>query len=81
MITERKLIGRTADHLELDLDEIKTAKVHSIKFAQESIVEELVETEENRKGRFRKLAPKCDADGIWRVGSRQKEHEPCSFYL
>ena len=50
-----------------------------MKFAQKDISEELVNAADNGKGSFRKLAPKIDDDGIWRVGSRMKNYVPFTF--
>ena len=47
-----------------------------MKFAQQGIAEELKEAVESGRGRFRKLAPSVDEDGVYRVGSRLKNHVP-----
>ena len=47
-----------------------------MKFAQEGIADELKDAVVNGKGRFRKLAPEVDRDGVYRVGSRLKNHVP-----
>ncbi len=57
--------------------------VHSksllLRYAQKDILEELVNAAENGKGSYRKLAPKIDDDGVWRVGSRMKNFVPFTF--
>ena len=40
------------------------------------MIPELLLGKEKGVGRYRKLAPTCDADGVWRVGSRLKSFVP-----
>ena len=79
VFSRRTLKVRTAGHLELDLDELKTAKLGLIKFSQQSMVEDLKQAAEKRTGRYRKLAPMVDEDGVWRVGTRLINHVPFTF--
>ena len=60
----------------LTSEEVNCAKIDLVKFSQKGIVKELTEAAEEGKGRFRKLAPVVDQDGVWRVGSRLKNHVP-----
>ena len=64
------------DHIELGAAEVKEAKMNLIKFSQKGMVKELKEAAEEGKGRYRKLAPAVDEQGLWRVGSRLKHHVP-----
>ena len=38
-----------------------------------------LELAKSGKGRFRRLAPKLDDDGLWRVGSRVRQHVPFTY--
>ena len=58
--------------------EIARAKCLLIKYAQKSSVKELQQATDG-KGRYRKLAPKLDQDGIWRVGTRMRNFVPFTF--
>ena len=60
----------------LSLEEVKRAKYVLIKYAQKELVTELHEASESGTGRFRKLAPTLDDDGVWRVGSRLRNFVP-----
>ena len=60
----------------LTVDEIKQSKLVIVKHAQKEISGELSEAVESGTGRFRKLAPTLDDDGVWRVGSRMKNRVP-----
>ena len=60
----------------LEHEEVKGARCLLVKFAQEDIKEELEEAIQNGKGRFRKLAPVLDENGIYRVGSRMQNIVP-----
>ena len=59
--------------------EVSFAREVMVKFAQKELVEELKEASEKGTGRFRKLAPVVDLDGIWKVGSRLKNFVPFTF--
>jgi hypothetical protein len=59
-----------SDHVELNAEEITAAKIWLIRFAQKGMETELKDAVENGQGRYRKLAPVADQDGIYRVGSR-----------
>ena len=59
----------------LEAEEIRRAKLLLIKYAQKDIEKEL-KLSELGKGRYRRLAPKLDNDGLWRVGSRIRHHVP-----
>ena len=48
-------------------------------FAQKDMVTELKEALKKGTGRYRKLAPMKDEDGVYRVGSRLKNHVPFTF--
>ena len=50
-----------------------------IKYAQKSSVKELQQASSEGKGRYRKLAPVLDDNGIWRVGSRMRNFVPFTF--
>ncbi len=68
------------DRSELKAGEVREAKVHLIKFAQKGMIKDLKEAAEEGKGRsYRKLAPMLDDKGVWRVGSRLKNHVPFTF--
>ena len=56
--------------------ELSRAKAILLKYAQKDSVKDLLEAEKEGKGRFRKLAPLQDDDGLYRVGSRMKHHVP-----
>ena len=60
----------------LSFEELEGAKVVLLKKVQKEIVVDLVLAAERGVGRFRKLAPVCDAKGVWRVGSRLKTFVP-----
>ena len=60
----------------LTVDEVRQAKVVIIKHAQKEIHSELSKAVESGTGRFRKLAPTLDDDGVYRVGSRMKNRVP-----
>ena len=60
----------------LSYEEVKNAKRVLIRYAQKEIEPELMEASQSGKGRFRKLAPVVDEDGIWRVGSRMRNLVP-----
>ena len=59
--------------------QLQHAKQLLLKFAQKEIVNELKQAADTGKGRFRRLAPTIDDDGIWRVGSRIRQHVPFTF--
>ena len=59
--------------------EVNNARQVILKFAQKELIEELTEAKEKGTGRFRKLAPVVDEEGIWRVGSRLKNFVPFTF--
>ena len=60
----------------LSSDELQRAKITLLKYVQKKIVVDLSLAAEKGVGRFRKLAPICDANGVWRVGSRLKNFVP-----
>ena len=73
----RRIVKVTpSDHIELEAGELKQAKIQLVKFAQQGIADELKDAVDNGKGRFRRLAPEVDGDGVYRVGSRLKNHVP-----
>ena len=55
--------------------ELRRAKHLLLMFAQKDIQSELLASVSG-KGRFRRLAPAVDEDGLWRVGSRIRQHVP-----
>ena len=57
----------------LSYDEVKAATTFIVKEVQKCIESELLLSDEG-KGRFRKLAPLKDEEGVWRVGSRMRNH-------
>ena len=59
----------------LEAEEIRRAKQLLIKYAQKDIEAEL-KLSDTGKGRYRRLAPTLDSDGLWRVGSRIRHHVP-----
>ena len=59
----------------LEAEEIRRAKQLLIKYAQRDIASEL-HLSKAGKGRFRRLAPTLDCDGLWRVGNRIRHHVP-----
>ena len=60
----------------LTCDEVKSAKTFIVKEVQKEIEHELIEAADTGKGRFRKLAPVKDDDGVWRLGSRLRNFVP-----
>lgn len=56
----------------LDAGELSRAKTILVKYAQKGLVSELQNAVNTGKGKFRKLAPLVDEDGVWRVGSRMR---------
>ena len=59
--------------------EVNYARKVMLKFVQKELVEDLTEAKEKGTGRFRKLAPVVDEDGIWRVGERLINFVPFTF--
>ena len=59
--------------------EVIRAKHLLLKFAQKNIESELKIAADLGKGRFRRLAPTVDEDGLWRVGSRIRQYVPFTF--
>jgi len=53
----------------LSAKELRRSKKVLVIHAQEELVPELKRAAESGSGRFKKLAPVLDKDGIWRVGS------------
>ena len=64
------------DHIELEAGEVNQAKMSLIKFCQKGMIKELKQGAEKGTGRYRKLAPSVDKEGVWRVGSRLKNYVP-----
>ena len=62
----------------LRTEEIRSAKKKLIRFAQKELVAELKKAVVG-KGRFRKLAPMEDSEGIFRVGGRLRNFVPFTF--
>ena len=62
--------------LRLWFEEVRASKMIIIKEAQKEIELELKEAADSGKGRFRKLAPVKDQEGVWRVGSRLRNYVP-----
>ena len=60
----------------LTCDELRKSRVLIVKEAQREIEIELNEAATSGTGRFRKLAPLKDQEGIWRVGSRLRNFVP-----
>ena len=56
----------------LDAGELSRARTILIKYSQRKLVPELEKAANAGKGKFRKLAPVLDEDGVWRVGSRMR---------
>ena len=56
----------------LDCNEIRKAKMVLMRYIQRSLEEELC----NSSGRFKRLSPMKDTEGVWRVGSRLKRFVP-----
>ena len=56
--------------------ELLKAKTTVIKYVQKDMVIELSLAKDKGAGRYRKLAPSCDGDGVWRVGSRLHNFVP-----
>ena len=69
-------LDKKPSSLSLSTNELQKAKTTIIKYSQKDLVVELALAEQQGVGRFRKLAPKCDENGIWRVGSRLKNFVP-----
>lgn len=63
----------------LAVEEIRTAKNKLIKYVQKDLTMELKEASDKGKGRYRKLAPVLDKEGVWRVGSRLRHFVPFTF--
>ena len=60
----------------LTADELDRAKTTIIKYAQKDMIVELSLAAEKGTGRYRKLNPSCDNNGVWRIGARLKNHVP-----
>ena len=60
----------------LDCEEIKNAKLVIVKQVQQELQPELSEAANTGKGRFCKLSPTQDEEGVWRVGSRMRNRVP-----
>ena len=60
----------------LSSTELQKAKVILLKYIQKDMVQELLLAKQKGVGRYRKLAPVCDAEGVWRVGSRLQNFVP-----
>ena len=60
----------------LSAEELRKAELTLIKYAQKDLVVELALAAGKGVGRFRKLAPVCEDDGVWRVGRRMKNFVP-----
>ena len=60
----------------LTCDEVRSSKRLIVKEAQREIESDLNEAATSGKGKFRKLAPVKDQEGIWRVGSRLRNYVP-----
>ena len=56
--------------------DIVRAKNLLLKYAQKDISSDLKVSADTGKGRFKRLAPSLDEDGVWRVGSRMRQHVP-----
>ena len=65
-----------AAHFELQTKEIQNARKKLILFAQKGMLKELQQAKDEGVGRYRKLAPMMDDDGLWRVGSRLRNFVP-----
>ena len=66
------------EHIELSAENVQAAKTYLIKFVQKGMKKELEEARDG-KGRYRKLAPVVDDKGVFRVGTRLKNHVPFTF--
>ena len=55
----------------LSADELAQAKTSLIKYSQRQMLPDLLKAAVG-KGKFRKLCPKIDGEGVWRVGSRMR---------
>ena len=62
----------------LTAEEVRRAKQLLLMYAQKDMLPEL-KLAETGKGRYRRLAPVLDEDGLWRVGSRVRHHVPFTF--
>ena len=58
--------------------EVQRGKFLLLKHAQKEMLPEL-QLAESGKGRYRRLAPVLDEEGLWRVGSRVRHHVPFTF--
>ena len=59
----------------LTAQEVKRAKLLLLKHVQKEMIPEL-KLAVSGKGRYRRLAPEIDGDGLYRVGSRVRQHVP-----
>ena len=62
----------------LTAEEVQRGKLLLLRHAQKEMLPEL-ELAESGKGRYRRLAPVLDEEGLWRVGSRIRHHVPFTF--
>lgn len=69
-----------SDHVELDADEIKKARTILIRYSQQGMEKELKDAMENSHGRYRKLSPAVNKDGVWCVGAQLKNHVPFTIH-
>ena len=61
--------------------DVKCAQAFLVKFVQQQALEDLQNSVDmldgcRVHGRYRRLAPYVDSDGIWRIGLRMKEYTP-----
>ena len=59
----------------LTAQEVQRAKQLLLKYAQKEMIPDL-KLAVSGKGRYRRLAPEIDGDGLYRVGSRVRQHVP-----
>ena len=78
MIRVMAWIVRFGSSLKAPLEsvEFNHVKLIIVKYAQQEIYSELSEAADKGTGRYRKLAPVLDAEGVWRVGSRMRSKVP-----
>ena len=62
----------------LKAEEIRRGKTLLLVHAQKELLPELM-LAESGKGRYRRLAPALDQDGLWRVGTRVRNHVPFTY--
>ena len=71
--------GGVQQDIPLSAAELQNSKQVLIKYAQKEMQTELSLANKDGVGPYKKLAPEQDGNGLWRVGSRMKNHVPFTY--